>query len=185
MHSAASPTLSGTTVTAQFPVPPWRQLLEPNLRFNGPGSLVQPLVCFAGIERPPAIFEVDLETGAEVHGRIGGYSDVSEISRDVAQQEDARKKLIGRANHSNEGPVSTGNASPSRLIRAKLIADFGSRRRATLSTSGASVSSATPSSSGRKRGPVARRRFQRGCFVTEPDGRITRMGRRIAEAVCD
>jgi hypothetical protein len=31
---------------------------------------------------------------------------------------------------------------------------------------------ATPPSTGRKRGPVVRRRFQKGCFVTEPDGRF-------------
>lgn len=39
----------------------------------------------------------------------------------------------------------------------------------------ASVLSATPLSTGRKRGPVARRRFQKGGFVTEPDGRMYSM----------
>jgi integrase len=34
---------------------------------------------------------------------------------------------------------------------------------------------ATPPSTGCKRGPVVRRRFQKGCFVTEPDGRFYSM----------
>ncbi len=34
---------------------------------------------------------------------------------------------------------------------------------------------ATPLGTGRKRGPVARRRFQKGCFVTEADGRMYSM----------
>jgi integrase len=34
------------------------------------------------------------------------------------------------------------------------------------------VAPATPLNTGRKRGPVARRRFQKGCFVTESDGRM-------------
>ena len=38
--------------------------------------------------------------------------------------------------------------------------------------SGHSISVATPLNTGRKRGPVARRRYQKGCFVTEPDGRM-------------
>jgi hypothetical protein len=37
------------------------------------------------------------------------------------------------------------------------------------------TSTATPLSTGRKRGPVAKRRFQKGCFVTEPDGRMYSM----------
>jgi len=41
--------------------------------------------------------------------------------------------------------------------------------------SGVSVHPATPPSMGRKRGPVARRRFQKGCFVTESDGRMYSM----------
>lgn len=34
---------------------------------------------------------------------------------------------------------------------------------------------ATPPNTGQKRGPVPRRRFQKGCFVTEPDGRMYSM----------
>jgi integrase len=37
------------------------------------------------------------------------------------------------------------------------------------------VAPATPLNTGRKRGPVTRRRFQKGCFVTEPDGRMYSM----------
>jgi hypothetical protein len=37
------------------------------------------------------------------------------------------------------------------------------------------VAPATPLNTGRKRGPVARRRFQKGCFVKEPDGRMYSM----------
>jgi integrase len=40
---------------------------------------------------------------------------------------------------------------------------------------GGSISVATPLNTGRKRGPVAKRRYQKGCFVTEPDGRMYSM----------
>src|SRR5271168_2489531 len=37
------------------------------------------------------------------------------------------------------------------------------------------LGAATPPNIGQKRGPVARRRFQKGCFVTEADGRMYSM----------
>lgn len=44
-----------------------------------------------------------------------------------------------------------------------------------FSTESQYVSPATPPDTGRKRGPVLRRRFQKGCFVVEPDGRMYSM----------
>jgi integrase len=49
---------------------------------------------------------------------------------------------------------------------SELLPDLGS---------GVSLHPATPPNMGRKRGPVARRRFQKGCFVTESDGRMYSM----------
>ena len=57
------------------------------------------------------------------------------------------------------------------------FSDLPSEPSAVLQNTGevTTIRSATPPSTGRKRGPVVRRRFQKGCFVTEPDGRFYSM----------